>query len=515
MLNVRVPERSILDKIGPRLRALWDLSIPEIREYAGVHEYDGEVLDLSPSGLSSGVKRLDTPGQSAAEPDPHDEAHMRAAEAGWRTAIQLGELHRWNPLVHIDNLDLACYDREYAPQAERAAARAAHLSKWPDAIDASLESLDRVPAPVAASLLSGTRGLAAGITDEKALAAHARLVGRLEAAVANGPAECALGAGVLARLLGDPEGMPVDLGRLEVRADRERNRLLERLATDCARYRTGARPAELIPELLADHPDDEGIYAAARQLIGEITEFTLKQDLLPDPGGECLVGPAPESRRWAMAMMSPGGAYEAEAPAWYFVNPPDPSWSADEQEEWRSVFSATTLPAITAHEVTPGHFAHQRMIMRIERSHVRRSLASAAFVEGWAHYCEELLVEEGFREEDPRYAIGVWLEALVRVTRLACALGIHAGTMSVADATRRFETDAYLQGQAAQAEANRGAYDPTYGRYTWGKLEILALRDEAMAEWGNRYSHRRFHEALLGLGAPPLGTIGDVLGEAG
>jgi uncharacterized protein (DUF885 family) len=216
-----------------------------------------------------------------------------------------------------------------------------------------------------------------------------------------------------------------------------------------------------------------------------------------------------------MAMMSPGGAYEAEAPAWYFVNPPDPSWSAEEQEEWRAVFSATTLPAITAHEVTPGHFAHQRMIMRIERSHVRRSLASAAFVEGWAHYCEELLVEEGFREEDPRYAIGVWLEALVRVTRLACALGIHAGTMSVADATRRFETDAFLQGQAAQAEANRGAYDPTYGRYTWGKLEILALRDEAMAEWGNRYSHRRFHEALLGLGAPPLGTIGDVLGEAG
>jgi hypothetical protein len=515
VLSVTNEGPSIRDQIGPRLRAIWDLSIPEIREYAGVHDYDGEVIDLSPSGVASGIERLDAPGESAPDPDPHDDAHLRAAEAGLRTAARIGELHRWNPLPHIDNLDLSCYDREYAPEGERARARAAHLAKWPDAIDASLESLDRVPAPVATALVGGTRGLAARVVDDQALAAHKRLVERLEDAAANGPTDCALGEQVLSRMLGDPEGMPVDLGRLELRADRERDRLLERLAAECDRYRPGAGPAALVPELLADHPDDEGIYEAARHLIGEITEFTLSKNLLSDPGGVCLVGPAPESRRWAMAMMSGGGAYENDAPAWYYVNPPDASWSEEEKSEWRAVFSATTLPAITAHEVTPGHFAHQRMIMRIERSHVRRSLASAAFCEGWAHYCEELLVEEGFRADDPRYAIGVFLEALVRVTRLACALGLHRGTLSVEEATRRFETDAFLKGQAARAEAGRGAYDPTYGRYTWGKLEILTLRDEAMAEWGNRYSHRRFHDALLGLGAPPLGTIGDVLGETG
>ena len=151
------------------------------------------------------------------------------------------------------------------------------------------------------------------------------------------------------------------------------------------------------------------------------------------------------------------------------------------------------------------------MIRLAARGDVRRSLASLAFVEGWAHYAEELMVEEGFRAHDPRFAIGVWIEALVRVTRLASALGIHRGTMNVEDAAARFRNDAFLEGPAAQSEASRATFDPTYGRYTWGKLEILALRDEAIARWGPRFDLRRFHEALLELGAPPLGTIGDAL----
>lgn len=211
--------------------------------------------------------------------------------------------------------------------------------------------------------------------------------------------------------------MPVDLGRLEERADAERDRVRERLAEDCERYRagTGTDPVILVQELLQDHPDDDSIYDSARQLIDELTRFTAVNDLLPELGGTCTVGPAPESRRFAMAMMSWNGAYEDDAPAHYYVNLPDAAWGEDAKEEWWAVFSTTTLPAITAHEVTPGHFAHGRMILRTPKSDVRRSLCSSAFVEGWAHYAEELLVEVGFRADDPRFAIGVWIEALVRV----------------------------------------------------------------------------------------------------
>jgi len=103
--------------------------------------------------------------------------------------------------------------------------------------------------------------------------------------------------------------------------------------------------------------------------------------------------------------------------------------------------------------------------------------------------------------------VGVWLEALVRVTRLACAIGIHTAGMTVAEAARRFESDTHLSGPAALAEASRATFDPTYGRYTWGKLEIMALRDQARAAWGAGFSLLRFHTAMLDLGSPPLGLL--------
>jgi hypothetical protein len=500
------------------LRAACDLSIAEVREYAGLHEYDGVTQDLSPAGVAAGLIRL---GSGPSEQDRHDEGHLAASEAGLRVWFGEAEDHRRNPLVHLANLDLACYDREYAPVEERRAARQAHLARWPDAIEGALESLDRVPASVAASLLRAARGLAAGAAGGGAagssvlnagLAAHARLVAHLERAAKDGPPEVALGGGLLARLMGEPEAMAVDLGVLSVRADAESRRLVGLLDDACARLHPGAPTAQVVTELLSEIPAVEDIYSQARAQIAEITAFTIDANLLADPGGECQVGPAPASRRWAMAMMSWSAPHEADAPSWYYVNPPDPAWTPEEQHDWLSVFCPTTLPAITAHEVTPGHYAHGRMLRQL-RSPVRRTLFSSAFVEGWAHYTEELLVEEGFRSTDPRFAIGVYLEALVRVTRLAVAIGLHTESMDQREAVQLFEQRAYLRGPASRAEAERAAYDPTYGRYTWGKLEIRALRDEAVARWGLRYSHRRFHDTLLLLGAPPLGLMGDAFGD--
>ncbi len=267
----------------------------------------------------------------------------------------------------------------------------------------------------------------------------------------------------------------------------------------------------LIRELTGHHPDADGIYAAARAQIDEATAFTRGRGLLDVPPGECRVGPAPPSRRWAMAMMAAAAPYEADAPSWYYVTPPDPSWALQDQDDWLAVFSDTTLPAITVHEVMPGHFAHFRIVRSLPGD-VRRTLASYGFVEGWAHYTEELFVEEGFRAGDPRFVIGVCVEALVRVTRLAVSIGLHTGAMTLEEGTRRFEDDAFLKGPAARAESERATYDPTYGRYTWGKIEIRRLRDEAQARWGRRYRHGRFHNALLALGAPPLGLMGDALG---
>jgi hypothetical protein len=504
-----------MDDMTARLRAVCDLSVAEVREYSGRHEYDGRIQDLSRAGVRAGLDRL-AKSSAAGErlDDPHDEAHLATFEEAARVSLGELELHRRNLLPHLEALDLACYDRDYAPEEERDRARLAQLAAWPEAVDAAIDALDLLSAPIADALGDAIRGLAAGIparasdeTRDVALAAHARLVAHVDQAAVAGDPDASLGTAGLSALMSSSECMPVDVARLAEQADAERDRLMALLADDCARVDPSEPPMEVARRLVRDHPGPDGVIDAARHWTELVIGFTKERDLVPYTDGVCLVGLAPESRRWAMAMMSPASPGEPDAPSWYHITPPEDSWPAEETEQWLEVFSATTLPSITAHEVAPGHFSHGRALRRAATP-VRRTLQSTAFVEGWAHYAEEVCVEEGFCGGDPRFAIGVWLEALIRVTRLACAIGMHSEGMTVAEAARRFGADTHLAGAAALAEARRATFDPTYGRYTWGKLEIMTLRERARREWGAAFSLGRFHAALLELGSPPLGLLG-------
>jgi len=515
-----------------RLAAVQELMIADVREGAGLHRYDGVVQDLSEAAVRTGLAALGSGSRLSRPPrrngdapaaDPgalaeqrQDEAHLSAFENGLRWYFGEYQAHRRDPLLHLSGLDLACYDREYAPEPERARARAQHLALWPDAIDVAVRTLDAVPAPVAASLLPAVRGLAAALDGpvapadpaviEAARAAHQRLVAHLDQVAVTGDPDCAVGGDVLARSMGAFEAVEIDLEDLADRADQERDRMLTLLAQACTRLDPRQPTGQVVAGLLADHPAIEGVIDEARAVTAEVLTFTREHDLTPWTDGECLVGPAPESRRWAMAMMSWAGPEEADAPSWYHVTPPDLEWPAEEIAEWLAVFSRTALPAITVHEVAPGHYAHSRSLRRLT-SPVRRQLIGGTFTEGWAHYAEEMVMEEGFRADDPRYAAGVCLEALIRVTRLVCSIGLHTGMLSVDDATERFRQDAFLGGSAARSEAQRGTFDIGYGRYTQGKLALLDLRERAREQWGAEFSLPRLHRALLALGAPPIGLI--------
>jgi len=512
------------DDLSPRLRALADLMPGSMRDGSGMHEYDGTVADTSPDGIRDALSRLG----GAPLADAHDEAHLAAFEQGVR--YELGELrtHRSNPLHHLGELDVSGYDREYAPEAERDAARLAHLAAWPRVVDNAIASLDRVPAPVAASLLGAVKGVADGLPSdlpadvlEPALAAHARLVAHVERAAQEGPKSAGLGSEALSRLMGTVEAVEVDLDDLAARAAAERDRLRTALAEATGRVAPGRVPMEFARELTRQHPDAEGVLEAARRWTALAVEFTAERGLVPWSDGECRVDVSPPSQRWATAMMAWSGPWEADTPSFYFITPPDSSWNREETDEWLEMFSHTTLPAVSVHEVAPGHFSHGRALRRAP-GQVRRALHSMTFAEGWAHYAEEMCLEEGFGEYaaerlgDPEWTadhfeIGVWVEALIRVTRLSVAIGMHTGTMTVEEAAARFAEDTPLQGPAALSEARRATFDPTYGRYTWGKLEILALRERAREQWGDGFDLGRFHRALLDLGSPPLGLIGTAL----
>src|SRR5690625_816700 len=204
-----------MDDFPARLRAIADLSVAGSREEGGRHEYDGVIGDLSAAGVDAGLARLGAGGPFA---DEHDEAHVRTAEEALR--VELGELqlHRSNPLRHISELDASCYDRDYAPEDQRRAARDRHLARWPEAIDRAITALDRVASPAATAMLGAAHGLAAGVPDgdvpadvrDAALSAHRRLVTHLETAQRGGPGDAALGAEGLARLMGSGEALDVD-----------------------------------------------------------------------------------------------------------------------------------------------------------------------------------------------------------------------------------------------------------------------------------------------------------------
>ncbi|WP_409329486.1 DUF885 family protein [Trujillonella humicola] len=494
-----------------RLRAVTDVLVAEVRDGAGRHEYDGVVPDLSPGAVRAGLARLG----GAELPDAHDERHLAAAER--RLRLELGEvqLHRRSPRPLLAALDLSVYDRPYAPPGERAEARARHLAGWPAAIDAALTSLDLVPAAAAEALLPAVRGAAAVVRAGEphggaALAAHARLLTHLERCTGTGDPDPALGAPGLTALLEAVEGGDVDLPSVAAAADAERRRLRDLLDAAADRIAPGTAADDVVARLVRDHPGPAGVLDEARRLTGEVVAFVRERGLLEHLDGECRVEASPPSRRWATAMLSWAGPYEPDAPSTYGITPPDPSWPPQRQDQWLTAFSRTTLPATTAHEVAPGHFAHGRALRRV-RGDVRRTLHSPAFVEGWAHYAEELMVEEGFRGEDPRFAIGVAMKALLRVTRVRAAIGVHTRQLTVDEAAGLFAREAFLQGPAARGEALRAVIDPTYGRYTTGKLALRALRERARERWGPGFSPRRFHRAVLALGAPPPALLDTAL----
>jgi uncharacterized protein (DUF885 family) len=251
------------------------------------------------------------------------------------------------------------------------------------------------------------------------------------------------------------------------------------------------------------HAPADGIVSAAREQLAQLATFIARRDLVTLPQGESVtVAPTPDFFRWSFASMWTPGPFEARATrAYYYLTDVDPAWAADRKQEYLRDLNTPTLWSISMHEVYPGHFLHFQHLRHVE-SKARKSLmlASAALVEGWAHYCEHMMIEAGFEKQDPTVRLGQLAEALIRIARLVVAIRLHAEDMSVEQGVRFFRDEAYLEESTARREAERGTFDPGYAVYTAGKLMLLKLREDCKAQAGSAFSLKAFHETLLGNG---------------
>ncbi len=267
-------------------------------------------------------------------------------------------------------------------------------------------------------------------------------------------------------------------------------------------------PAAEWKKVKAVHPPAGQLTAFASAQLQELASFLTKQRLVTVPEGEVIVAPTPQFYRWTFASLWTPGPFESRPmPTYFYLTDVDPAWPADRQEEHLRDFSEATLPAIAMHEVYPGHFLHFQHVRALE-SPLRKSIAFApiSLVEGWAHYAEHLVVEQGFNRRKTAIRLGQLAESLIRLARLIVGIRLHVEDWSVEQGVRFFRDEAYLEEGSARREAERGTFDPSYVVYALGKLILLKLRADVQARQGEGFSLKTFHDTLLGNGLVPFTT---------
>ncbi len=301
---------------------------------------------------------------------------------------------------------------------------------------------------------------------------------------------------------------------LEGQADLRRNQ--DRLASLARSVRPPTTAAGLVGSLAEDTPSAETLMEEARGMVAELREFVVAKDLASLPMDDpCRVEESPPAdRAFAFASMRSAGPFEdGNAEAAYRLTLPDPDASSEEQRQWLRSLNRPRLRNTTAHEVFPGHYLQFLWTRRSHTSPTQKAFPSGTFSEGWGHYAEQLVIEQGYRKDDPRQEAAQLQDALLRDCRLLASIAMHAQGKDLPEATQIFVTEGHMEPFPAEREARRGTFNPSYFMYTLGKLRILEAR-RAFFERNPKGTLRQFHDRLLSQGAPPVGLLRAIaLGE--
>ncbi len=513
---------------------------PGYAVFLGLHQYDGRLPELHRAATDRWVAQarslLDRIRAIPAE-------KLSAGRAVDQTLLELllesslfdlteSRDYDRNPMTYIGAISLTAYMvREYAPVAQRVDAMVRTLEGVPRFLREGRARLDRVlPEPFVRLAVSIGSGLAGHFAEAEEMARRGAvpLGDRLRAA--RGPAQeavndflralkdeygpravpdFALGAERFQRLLWVREGIRTPFAEIEAegRRDLAKNRArLEELARTAA---PGGTVPELLEGLYRDHPGPSELVPEARAMVEECRQFVVDHCLATVPSvARCRVEETPVyGRALSTASMNPPGPYDtAGEEGIYFVTPIDHAWTADRQEEWLRSLNRPMLRNITFHEVYPGHYLQFLHFRSSPLSTARKVYLSGSFAEGWAHYCEQLVIEAGYRAGAVSAEAAQLHDALLRDCRLLAAIGLHARGLSLAGAAELFRENALMESLPAEREAIRGTFNPEYFCYTLGKLALLEARRAHLGPEGPE-ALRRFHDRVLSFGCPPVGLL--------
>ena len=516
----------------------WDF-YPTAGSRIGRHEYDGQLPDLSPSqnkrreeelrrGLSElralGINGLNETGRLS----------YRIMELFLRRELfifnDLKPLEN-NPMRHTGYLNVSGYiRRDYAPLEDRIRSATSAMKQAPDFLEVLDQALsNRISSHVVDMSVESYSGMArfyrvdladaaTGVTDpeivtkfnqarETAAVALDSFVERLKSRGASGPDGFAIGTKLYSGMLATGEGLDAPLSRIAAIGQANLEDNLARIKELAQSIAPGRSVSEIVEEIGRNHPQAQQLIPETRGMLEDIRQSLIDFDVITVPSEDrCQVIETPTYMRYAFAAMDSAGALETRATeSFYYVTPVEDDWTDKQAEEWLSNFNYDTLKIISVHEVYPGHFVHH-LHNRYGRELplVNRVATAYSFTEGWAHYTEQMILETGYGEGQPKLLLTQLLEALVRNCRYMCSLRMHTERMTLDEATKFFMENAYMAELPARREALRGTFDPGYLNYTLGKLMILKLREDYQREQGGAYNLKEFHDRLLSFGGPAL-----------
>ncbi len=267
-------------------------------------------------------------------------------------------------------------------------------------------------------------------------------------------------------------------------------------------------PAEILQQLEKDHPPPSNLLQSFRDVLAGLRDFITQHKIVdvPSPVLPIVEETPPFMRALTFASMDTPGPYEKVAKEAFFnVTLPESSWSRQQMEEHMAGFNRGTIISTAIHEAYPGHYVQFLWLQHVS-SRVRKLIGANSNAEGWAHYCEQMMLDEGY-STDPKLRLGQLQDALLRNARYIVGLQMHTGKMTYEQGIEFFVKEGYQSRGNGERETKRGTSDPTYLYYTLGKLQILKLREDYKKMRGASFNLEQFHNDFLKQGFPPIKII--------
>ena len=525
----------------------------------GLHEYDGKISDYSRLALDAELSRLQRFEDRLAKFDPAKLSQRQSIDLRILQAAVKQELFEMqdmavferNPMVYARAGDVNVYvKRNFAPLEDRVRSLVAIESQIPNILIAARTNLDeKLPKPFVELAIQIAKGSAdflkkdlvaavSGLKDDQLRVAF-QTANRKAANALNDYAmwlereklpkatlDFALGEEKFRRFLVQTElvDLPpqkiLDIGMAQLKAEQE-------AFAEAAKKIDPNKPAiEVFKQVQSEHPAADKLIPDIAKDLDKIRKYVVGRKLVGIPSEiRPKVKETPQYlRATSFASMDTPGPFEKRATeAYYYVTPTEEDWPAQEKEEWLTAFNYYTSDVTSIHEVYPGHYVQFLHLNASSASKAEKIFGSYAFIEGWAHYTEKMMIDEGFGApstsspsgEDvklaAKYRMAQADEALLRLCRLCVSIKMHTQNMSIDEATKFFQDNCYYESKPARQEAMRATFDPGYLNYTLGKLQILKLREDYKAQQGAEFSLQKFHNELLSHGMPPIRLLREIM----